>query len=183
MDTGKWISEVDAITAEFEREFGALNGDALNYKPSADVWSIAQNIDHLIVINKSYYPIIKQLHEGSFVLPFVGKIGFVVNMFGKMILKSVLPDRKKRMKTFAIWEPSKSKISDDIVTRFAAHQQSLKQLIRDSEELLEKGTVITSPANPKIVYKLETAFDILVTHERRHFEQANEVKQQQPPQS
>jgi hypothetical protein len=40
---------------------------------------------------------------------------------------------------------------------------------------LEKGTVISSPANKYIVYKLETAFDIIVAHEERHLEQAKEV--------
>jgi hypothetical protein len=32
-----------------------------------------------------------------------------------------------------------------------------------------------APAARVIVYRLETAFDIIVAHERRHFEQAKEV--------
>jgi hypothetical protein len=37
--------------------------------------------------------------------------------------------------------------------------------------------VISSPANKNIVYKLETAFDIIVSHEQRHLEQAKEILQ------
>ena len=37
------------------------------------------------------------------------------------------------------------------------------------------GHARTAKANKNIVYKLETAFDIIVTHEERHFEQAKEV--------
>lgn len=48
-------------------------------------------------------------------------------------------------------------------------------MIKNSEDLLVNGIVISSPANKNIVYKLETAFNIIVTHEQRHFEQAKEV--------
>jgi hypothetical protein len=48
-------------------------------------------------------------------------------------------------------------------------------MIQSSSKLLEYKTVISSPANRNIVYKLETAFDIIVAHEFRHFEQAKEV--------
>jgi hypothetical protein len=40
---------------------------------------------------------------------------------------------------------------------------------------VENGTIISSPANKNIEYKLETAFDIIVAHEKRHLEQAREV--------
>jgi hypothetical protein len=59
---------------------------------------------------------------------------------------------------------------------FEKHQSELKKLIEDSSDLLDKSTIISSPANRNIVYKLETAFDIIVTHERRHFEQAKEIE-------
>jgi hypothetical protein len=81
------------------------------------------------------------------------------------------------MKTFPIWEPAISLVRSDILDQFEKHQQELKQLIASSEDLLEEGTVISSPANRMIVYKLETAFDIIVAHEKRHLEQAREVNQ------
>jgi hypothetical protein len=43
---------------------------------------------------------------------------------------------------------------------------------------LNGKTVIASPASKMIVYTLDTAFDIIVTHERRHLEQAREVLRQ-----
>jgi len=48
-------------------------------------------------------------------------------------------------------------------------------MIAGCSDLLDKGTIISSPANKNIVYKLEMAFDIITTHEQRHFEQAKEV--------
>ncbi len=173
--TSRWNEKIDSITNDFIREFRNLNSEQLNWKPDSDTWSIAQNIDHLIVINESYYPVIQSIRDNSFKLPFWGKLGFLVNFFGKFILKSVQPDRKRKMKTFPMWEPSKSEIAGDILGRFQKHQAELKVLIDNSKDLFESGTVISSPANKNIVYTIETAFDIIVIHEQRHFEQAKEV--------
>jgi hypothetical protein len=173
--TNRWNEKIDIITNNFSKEFGALNAEQLNLKPDSNTWSIAQNIDHLIVINESYYPVIQSIHNRSFKLPLIGKVGFLVNFFGRFILKSVQPNRKRKMKTFPMWEPSKSEIAGDILVRFQKHQTELKTLIDKCIDLLASGTVISSPVNKNIVYKLETAFDIIVTHEQRHFEQAKEV--------
>ncbi len=170
-----WNNQIDKTTEEFSHLFGSLTSDQLNWKPNPQTWSIAQNIDHLIVVNQSYYPILGDLKRGSHKLPFIGRIGFVVSLLGKLLLDAVQPDRKKKIKTFPIWEPSESQISGDILERFANHQSELKKLINESSDFIRKGTVISSPANRNIVYKLETAFDIIVAHEQRHLEQAKEI--------
>ena len=170
-----WTNQIDENTQNFVDTFGKLSFEQLNCKPNPETWSIAQNIDHLIVINKSYFPIIESIRKGTYKIPFYAKVEFLVSFFGKTVLKAVLPDRKKKIKTFPIWEPKKSEIPIGILDRFTEHQTALKQLIENSEDLIERGTIISSPANKSIVYKLETAFDIIVTHEKRHFEQSKET--------
>ncbi|MEX0685933.1 MAG: DinB family protein [Balneolales bacterium] len=170
-----WINQIDRTTNELTKLFGSLTSKQLNWKPNPETWSIAQNMDHIIVINQSYFPILSDLKKGSYKLPFIAKIGFLVSILGKILLKAVNPDRRKKMKTFSIWEPSKREISDDILDKFKSHQTELKQQIEGSEDLIKRGAIISSPANKYIVYKLETAFDIIVTHEQRHLEQAKEI--------
>jgi hypothetical protein len=175
MNTQKWTDEIDKITALFRQRFGALNNEQLNFKPAPSVWSIAQNIDHLRVINETYYPVIRQVRDNTYKYHWMSRFGFMVNFIGKTVLNSVGPDRRKKMKTFPIWEPSQSRIEGDILENFEKHQQQLKEFIVSCSDLLDKGLVISSPANKAIVYKLETAFDIIVTHEARHLEQATEM--------
>ncbi len=175
METQQAQHRIDQITAAFTDTFGNLTAEELNWKPGSDSWSIAQNIAHLIIVNESYFPMIKRLQEGSYRPPWVGTFDVVTRFFGKLLLKSVKPDRKRKTKTLAIWNPESSKISGDILARFAEHQQALKQTIAACQPLTRKGAVISSPANKIIVYKLDTAFDIMITHEQRHFEQAKEV--------
>lgn len=170
-----WTAEIDLITAAFKSNFEHLDPSDLNKKADAKSWSIAQNIHHLIVINQTYFPVIENIRSGNYKLGFVSKIGFLTRFFGKMILSSVQADRKKKIKTFPIWEPSKSALNTDILLEFVQHQEELKKLISSSEDLLLKETLIASPANKNIIYKLEDAFDIIVTHEKRHLEQAKEM--------
>lgn len=127
------------------------------------------------MVNETYYPVLASLKDGAYQTPFIAKIDFIVSFLGKAVLKAVQPDRQKKMKTFPIWEPSKSNVIDDILKRFEAHQNVLKQKIETAKELAETGIVISSPANRNIVYKLETAFEIMVAHEQRHLEQAKEI--------
>ena len=172
-----WSSTLSDISRRFSTEFGELTIEQLNWKPNSNTWSIAQNLDHLIVVNETYYPVLASLKTGTYKTPFVAKIGFMVSFLGKTVLKAVQPVRKKKMKTFPIWEPTTSNVNGDILKRFQNHQNELIQIIEGARELVEKGVVISSPANKNIVYKLETAFDIIVSHEQRHLEQAKEILQ------
>ena len=173
----KWLEKIDSNTQDLIKTLGQLSIKELNWKPNANTWSIAQNIDHLIVINNTYFPVIKSLRKGTYKLPFIANFGFIVSFLGKTILGAVQPDRKKKIKTFPVWEPATSDIPAGILDKFQEHQTELKHMMKDASDLVEKGVVISSPANRNIVYKLETAFDIIVLHEQRHFNQAKEVFQ------
>jgi hypothetical protein len=59
--------------------------------------------------------------------------------------------------------------------RFAEHQREFIKRMKQLEPLIEKNVTIHSPAGKMIVYKLEKAFDIIVSHERRHLNQAREL--------
>jgi hypothetical protein len=175
MNIAQWHSRIDEVTNTFVREFGNMTAEALNWKSSPDVWSVAQNMHHLIVINETYYPILKSVRDNTYEMPWIGNIGFMVRFMERVILKSVQPDRRKKMKTFPLWQPASGSFGSDIFETFKKHQEDLKKLISESEDLLKKGTLISSPANKNIVYRLETAFEIIITHETRHLEQAREL--------
>ena len=170
-----WQEEIDEITRNFREEFGTLTTDELNRKPNGGTWSIAENMEHLISVNESYFPIVEQLKAGNYKKPFLAKSPFFVKFMGNTLLKSVSPDRKKKMKTFPIWEPKEATVLPDILPVFERHQAALKRLMGEAEEFVQHRTVISSPANRNIVYTLERAFEVIIAHEKRHFNQASEV--------
>lgn len=170
-----WQDKLDVLTTQFQATFGGLSADQLNWKPTGDVWSIGQNIEHLITLNRTFYPELKAARKGIQKIGFLSRMGFLQRFFGNFILKASEPTRKKKIKTFPVWEPEQSNIPADILAQFEEHQTELKQIIADSEDLLHQKAVIRSPANKNIVYSVEMLFEIIVTHEERHLNQAKEV--------
>jgi DinB superfamily len=170
-----YSSQIAQLTKGFTEAFGQLSTEQLNWKPNAQTWSIAQNINHLIVVGESYYPIFDALKEGNYKPPFIAKIGFIVSFFEKIILGAVQPDRSKKMKTFPIWEPTNGALPADILTQYEAFHATLQTYFTDLAALAQKGVVISSAVNKNIVYRLEIAFEIIITHEHRHLAQAKEI--------
>lgn len=175
MVTQEFIDRVEELSIKFTREFGDCDTATLNFKPNEKSWSIGQILAHLIKVNQSYFPLFTQLQEEKYSLPVTGRIGFLVNFFGKTLFKSVQPETKKKTRTFRGWQPSEETFSEEILMEFNEVQEALKNYIENSEVLLHQKAVISSPVNKLIVYRLETAFQILLAHEERHFQQAKRV--------
>ena len=173
----RFNEQIDQVSQSLKDEFEGLSADQLNWKPDASTWSIAQNLDHLIVINESYFPIFADIKSGNFKPPFIARFGFITRFLGNSILKSVRPETQKKIKTFSIWEPSQSEIEGDILNRFLDHQKKLNGEISSLESYADAGLIICSPANKHIAYPLKQAFDIILTHEMRHLKQAKQIKE------
>jgi len=171
-----WKEELDHISKEVNEKFGALSKEQLFAQPDPKRWSIAQNLQHLIQVNESYFPIFNRLEKRDLPQPFIGKIAFFRKLFGNMIYQSVSDGGKKKVKTFPLWEPSILEKEEDILGKFLEQQEALKQWIERLQPFIEKEAVIHSPANKLIVYTLPKALDIIVAHERRHLDQALNVK-------
>jgi hypothetical protein len=175
-----WVIEMNQLTGEFYDQFGALSEAQLNWKLNESTWCIAQVLEHIILVNTSYFRIIEQAKKGTLKLPWIAKIPFVTKKFGNMILRSVKPQQKAKTKTMSVWQPGQSTVDAGIITRFARHQLKLIELMRNSEDLIAAGAVISSPANRYIVYTVEKLLAILLAHEKRHFLQAKRILEAQP---
>lgn len=170
-----WIDALDNITNEVLKTFGDLPVEKMHLKPNPNTWSIAENLEHLITINRTYFPIFEKLKNGSFQGPFISKIPLFYNLFGNLIYKSVADGGKKKAKTFPLWEPKVSSDDTTVLERFKKHQEEMKIQISEMKPFLEKNTIIYSPANKLIVYPLEKAIEIIVAHEQRHLDQAKRL--------
>lgn len=171
-----WHNRLDSVTEKVKAEFSDLNQEQLNWKPNTKKWSIAEVLEHLVLVNQSYEIVLADAANGTSNPGFTAKIPFIVKMLGDAIYKSVEPTRAKKIKTFAVWEPVSSNVDEDILSQFLEYQSILKELIMKNKTFLERDIVIPSPANRYIVYKLRKAVEIIVSHEERHLNQALEVK-------
>ncbi len=97
------------------------------------------------------------------------------NYFGNYVLKAVQPENKNKLKAPKVFQPAKSNVGADVVERFIANQERVIELMRASDKLDLEKTIVTSPAARFVTYSLFNAYKIVVTHERRHFRQAQNV--------
>lgn len=173
----RWKKILDDVTNEVQKNFASLTVDVLNKKPNADTWSIAQVLEHIIIINESYYPVIENVRNGNYKVGYFGSGQFMTHFWFKTIYKSIHPDNKKKSKTQAIWQPASSNIDSEIVNHFVLHQNKFKMFLDGCSDLVENNTVIHSPAAKFITYTTGQAFEIITAHEQRHLIQAREVLQ------
>jgi len=171
-----WVNQLDQLTEAVISNFGLLRHEDLYFKPDANRWSIAENLAHIIVVNRTYFPVIEQIRNNTYKVPFIGKIPFLPKLFGSVLIEYVKPEKEEaKVKTFPIWEPANFKEEGSILELFEKHQQALRNLRIDNEDLIQRKQIIASPANQNIVYSLDDAFDVILLHEQRHFIQSKAV--------
>ena len=177
MDLPAVINAANNVASNTRSTFGHLTPSQLNWKPSPERWSIAQCFDHLIAVNKAYFPVIdnvlagkkRTLWESMPVLP---------GLMGKMVIKAVEPTSTRKFKARKNFEAAQSNISGSIVTDFVDHQAEVVDKMKATQHLDLEKIIITSPVAAVMTYSLIDAYRIIVVHEQRHFQQAKRVTEE-----
>jgi hypothetical protein len=175
-------ANISNVCADLERvpddagsAFGALTSEQLNWKPSEKEWSIAQCFEHLIVTNELYFPNIQAVIDGEHRNNLYSKVPFVTDLIAAAMKYSMNPKQRRKMKTFSMFEPSTSDVTDTIIEDFAANQQRLIDMAAAVKHLDISRIKIAEPLSPALNLRLIDAFEILAMHARRHFDQAKRV--------
>jgi hypothetical protein len=169
------IVRIDQVSAEIDRMCRKSDVQGLNFKLNASSWSAAQVLQHIVQVNESYFPMFDALQNGTYRKPWTGYLPFVPGMFGRVILNSVRPENVRKTTTFPIWEPVYGDADVTVVKDFKEHQERLKNYVSSMSANINHKTIINSPASKRIVYTLDDAFDIIVTHEERPLGQLRRV--------
>ena len=171
------IRDARTIADQARSSFGRLSSTQLNWKPSAERWSIAQCFDHLISSNKGYFPIIESVRTGTKKTTFWERLPVLPGLAGKLLIKSLDPASTRKIKAPKKFEPAQSNISASVIDDFAAQQDKLIEGINATGHLNLEKIVVTSPAVSAgvITYSLLDAYRIIVVHEQRHLQQAQRV--------
>jgi hypothetical protein len=176
-DLPSLIAATNSIASETTDTFGRLTPAQLNWKPSAERWSVAQCFDHLLSSNNGYFPIIdnvlagqqRTLWQSMPVLP-----GFM----GKLLIKSLDPASTRKLKTPKSFAPSQSDIRASVLDDFIAQQATIVDKMKATENLELDKIIISSPVTSVVTYSLMDAYRVIVVHERRYFQQAQRVTEE-----
>lgn len=172
------VNELEQVAVGVQATFGSLSGPQLNWKPAPRNWSVAQCLDHLITINRLYFPLLESLQAGAAKPTAWERFSPFSGLLGRMLITTLSPDNPKKTKTSPKAEPSASDIGEAIVEHFAQHQAELIGHIRALPPDIDRTkTIVTSPLLSWVTYSLDDCLTILTVHEQRHVQQARRVTQ------
>jgi DinB superfamily len=170
-----WNKDIDKVTEKFVGSFGSLTETQLNYKPDPNVWSIAQNIDHLILLNSSYFQNFDEIKKGKHKLPATDDLEQIAENTLQNLRPYANGTRTKRANTWDKWQPSKTKFDHKILKDFTDHQSEFKKHINEFQGFNLHQTFIKYPGEANLIFRLDECIDFLIEHENRHWIQANDV--------
>ena len=174
-ELGALLEQLSAVTDDARRAFGRLNAAQLNWKPAPERWSVGQCFDHLIATNRTFFADIEKVAAGTHRTSLWGRVSPLSGFFGRLVLKSLDPEKGRKTKAPRVFEPSSSDVAPDVIERFASHQEELAGRMRETANVDLARMIVTSPVSPVATYSLLDAYRIVVAHERKHFEQARRV--------
>jgi hypothetical protein len=154
--------------------FSSLSENQFNWKPSTDVWSVGECINHLIVTNELYKVKIENLSTSA---PGNTETDYTYSMsfMGKMIAKGVDPANVKKAKTFKVFSPKKSSFQKSVVESYIASSDKLIDLVSRMRNFDLKKLRLSSPVSALIRLNLGDPLIIIPKHDERHIIQAERL--------
>jgi hypothetical protein len=169
--------ELEQIGREAGEVFGRLSPAQLNWKPSAEQWSVGQCFDHLITTNRSFFPDMERVAAGGHRNTLWAQVSPLSGFFGRFILNALDPVKGRKIKAPRAFLPASSDVGADVIVKFGQNLSEVAARMRATEGVDLRRTVVTSPAMALVTYSLFDVYRIFVAHARKHFEQARRVTQ------
>jgi hypothetical protein len=166
---------LDAIALEVPAVFGALDQQQLNWRPTAQRWSVAQCFDHLLNTNREMFHSIDSAMDASRPRTVWQRLPVLPRLFGRLLIQSQRPDAKRRFTAPGTAQPASSAIDPWIIDRFVTQQAEAAARIRSLDAPAAARVIMVSPFASFISYSVLDGCRLIVTHEHRHLEQARRV--------
>lgn len=174
-DLATVLAEGRLVADETARAFGPLSARQINWKPSPDEWSVGQCFDHLVLSNRPYEAIIRDVLDGRRRPRAWERVPLLPRLFGGLLISTLRPGSGRRVKARPGFLPSSSDVAPAVIASFVEQQRRLLALMEATRGLDLERITITSPVAGIVTYSLMDGYRIVVTHEQGHFAQATRV--------
>lgn len=156
--------------------FKGLNPEALNWRQSAESWSVLECIEHLNLYGDFYLPEIQKRIERA--TPSTKSILFKSGLLGNYFANMMLPGKKRtKIKTFKDKNPLGSTLGPEVLGKFTEQQKNLLDLLKKARQVDLNKVKTSISLSSLFKLKLGDTFRVVVYHNQRHLEQANRVVQ------
>jgi DinB family protein len=182
LDSPDFLKTVISETEKNSEAARALTSDLsetqLNWKPSAERWSIAQCLEHLAITSSKFDAYFSAaLDRAREKWPVTNGPIYKPSMVGGWLAKQVNPEGGRNFPAPKVFRPSDSSGIHGSLRMFLAQQARFLDFVRQSAGIDYNKTRLRSPVTPLMRYSLADAFVITVLHGRRHLAQARRVRE------
>jgi hypothetical protein len=169
-------SEGDAVAEEARALTDGMDATALKKRPASGGWSVAENLQHLILTADAMLPLaetaISRLEHDGRKTSRRSRLG----LMGWLLTKSLEPPSRMKTRTVAPFDPGSVGDPSTLRDRFLERNANLGRLIARSTGLATDTVKVASPFNARVKYNAYAALRIVLVHARRHLWQAAKVK-------
>ncbi len=163
------------VAIEAQKLFSEYSETQLIWRPDAKTWNIVSCFRHLTTTCELYLP---RLEETAHSVSEKGlrKSGeFKPTWFGNFFIGMLMPEKTRKLKAPKAFKPA-SDFNDLAVKRdFFNVQEKINEVIRSADGLDLNRTKFTSPVSRLVKLTLGEGFWLVVTHNRRHLLQAQNL--------
>jgi len=157
--------------------FSGLSETQINWKPSADSWSIAQCLEHLMIADACYFPVFEKIMAGHYKISFWEKYSPFTALCGRLLKNQLREEVKRKMIAPKKIRPAFQHKLDGFISEYLDNLSRFLAYIENCAHADPDKIILTSPTIPIVTYSLRDALQFLVQHEHRHINQAIRVKQ------
>ncbi|MGU3376938.1 DinB family protein [Chryseobacterium sp. M5A1_1a] len=145
----------------------------LNFRITADSWSVLECLEHLNRYGDFYIPEISHKISSS---ETSHKPMFKPGILGNYFAKSMLPKEKlNKMKTFKAMNPIHSQLNKEVVEEFIKQQNQLLTLLEKAKYIDLEKTKTGISISKLITLKMGDTFRFVINHNTRHIAQIEKV--------
>ena len=167
------IERTKEVINEAER-FNQLSIDELNWKPTAEKWSVLECLEHLNRYGDFYLPEIQQRIQKANKAE--SEQTFKSGVLGNYFANSMLPkEQLNKMKTFKSMNPVGSDLDISTLEKFIRQQKQILDLLNQARQVDLMKTKTSISISKWITLRLGDTFRVVIYHNQRHMVQANKV--------
>ncbi len=167
--------ELERLIGDVRTAFGSLNRLQLNWRTGAATWSVAQCLEHLVIVNDQMCRSIDQAADPAVRRSLWQRLPVLPGVVGRLLIRSQAPVVTRKYTAPAKSQPSASAIAADILDRFDEQQREVLRRVERVRARNPEQLIMASPLARVICYSVLDGLRLIVTHEHRHIQQARRV--------
>lgn len=157
---------------------GSLSDAEFNWQPAPGSWSVGQCLQHLATGTDAVLPAIDRAIAVARERQWMAQAPVRYGVFARMMVTSMEPPVKWRIKTNRMFQPGPAPLRRDaVLAELTASRGRILERVRQSEGLNLKRAIVVSPVSRLIRVPLGAYLAFLAAHDRRHLWQARQVRE------